>query len=380
MKRAIIFELKKLCKEKFLWASVVLLLTLNCFYIDKYYKETAIEGCEKVLEDFSGPITTEKARAVKNVVDSLKGVARSRTYDGEYDVNLYTGYEETEYTVFRDIYDEMRRRYLYSEFAKEKKEDCLRIALRAENVGNKGVKSLNLKMADRLEGRAVSDFYDTKAFEKSMEWKLDVLGAAALAGVAVFLLFFREDNGNMGAWFKLSRISSAKIFAAKKCAVLIVGIGALAAVRFVSFVTFGAFSYPGLLFSKLYSVKAFETSMFSGSILIFLLLEFLVDAMFFAAVVDLLFVFQMILPYKNVAAVLSGFAILAFLTVSRFFCLWATPACALAFSNIAKKPNPVAGLFGYDAVIFAALIWAVSFDILFTFISRRKKNVCNDRV
>ena len=380
MKRAMIFELKKLCKEKFLWVSAVLLLALNCFYIEKYYKEPVIEGYERVLEDYSGPITTEKARAVKRIADSLKDTARARTFSREFDEKLYTGYEETEYTVFTEIYDEMRRRYLYSEFAKEKKNACEKIAVRADNIGNKEVMSLNLKMADRLDGRAVSDFYDTKAFEKSMEWNIDTFGAAVLAGVAVFLLFFREDSGNMEAWFKLSAFSSAKIFAAKKCAVLIVGFGILAVVKLVSLAVFGCFAYPGLFFSKLYSVQNFGTSMFSGNILMFMLFKFLVEALFLTAVVNLFFVVQMIQPYINVAALLSGFALFAFVIVSRFFCLWATPACALAFYIIAKAPNPVLGLFGYEAVILAALVWSILLDLLFAIISRRKKNVCNDWV
>lgn len=224
MKRIIIFEVKKIFRNRLILFMVVLFSFLNIYHIyDDYQKNIKVESKYyeayfKLYKDVSGDWNSEKIEYVIMEYEKAKAIIDTGSFSTEPNQEgTYTGYIFGDYGLFEKIKNEMEKLYHYDNTMKE-------IVLKAEDnalfytqKGNIYQANVNKEIEKAYQNRKVTAFYDTFGLTKYLKYDFSTLLILILLIPMFAPLFSKEYEIEMYDLLKLSlnfgKLSLCKLIA-----------------------------------------------------------------------------------------------------------------------------------------------------------------------
>ena len=211
MIRIIIFELKKLFRNRLTFIMLVILSILNIYHIyDDYAKDV---GQEKqyynayfdVYEDVSGEWNAEKINFVTSEYEKAKAVVDTGNFSTESDQpGTHTGYVFGDYGLFNKIRTEMETLYHYDDAMEEITRKAADNAVFYQQKENPYLAKLNQKIESAYQNRSVSAFYDTFGLTEYFKYDFSTLLIMILLIPLLSPLFAKEHEIEMFSLLKLT--------------------------------------------------------------------------------------------------------------------------------------------------------------------------------
>ncbi|MDE6635572.1 MAG: hypothetical protein K2K09_03075, partial [Lachnospiraceae bacterium] len=221
MLRAIIFELQKIMKSKFMWGLLLFFLAADGYIFTQTYFgiNKLSEGEKKIYSEVTGTITQDK---LDFVIENYKKY--SKIIDsGEYSEQggqegTYTGYIMGDYGVFREIYEELQAVYDYKGYIAQICNKARENVKRQDGIGNSyGVRKYSL-IYRSYAGREINSFYVGEVAENFFSYDFSTVFMFLLLAVGIGNCLLLDKENNMyeiieSAPFGHKKRAAAKIFA-----------------------------------------------------------------------------------------------------------------------------------------------------------------------
>lgn len=171
--KIVFFEFKKIMFKPILLILLVVFSVIDVYLLTvnarDYAPFSSMESAEKLYNDccekVEGKITNEK---ISFVIDKYNETAAkiSGDFSTDYDTsNSYTGYLQSDFNVFSELYSEIKRVYQYSENTEKAIEKAKENIEFFSESGNAAQVKKYEDMISVYEGRKVDSFYRTDGFE-----------------------------------------------------------------------------------------------------------------------------------------------------------------------------------------------------------------------
>lgn len=196
--RQILYEYKKIMFKPILLVLIVV-FTLADIYVlinrsDDYAPFSSVPTAEKVYNDFAektqGNITVEN---IELIVEKYNEASEKISGDFSVDFDLdstYTGYLQSDFNVFSELYEGIKRNYYYADNIEVILETAQSNAKYYKNTDNTEQYNKYTKMHKVYKDRVISGFYRTDGFEMLFDhtfssFLMIVLLMFALSGIIV---------------------------------------------------------------------------------------------------------------------------------------------------------------------------------------------------
>ena len=211
MRRIIIFELKKLFRNRLTLIMLVILSVLNVYHIyDDYAKNVGVEKQYyntyfEVYEDVSGEWDTATINYVTSEYEKAKAIIDAGNYSTDPNQpGTHTGYVFGDYGLFEKIKKEMETLYHYDDAMAEITQKAADNAAFYQQKENAYLAKLNQKIANTYQNRNVSAFYDTFGLTEYFKYDFSMLLIMILLIPLLSPLFAKEHEIEMFNLLKLT--------------------------------------------------------------------------------------------------------------------------------------------------------------------------------
>lgn len=211
MRRIIIFELKKLFRNRLTLIMLVILSILNVYHIyDDYVKNVGLEkqyynAYFDVYEDVSGEWDTAKIDYVTSEYEKAKAIIDTGSFSTEPNQpDTHTGYVFGDYGLFEKIKTEMETLYHYDDAMTEITQKAADNAAFYKQNENEYLAELNQKLENTYRNRSVSAFYDTFGLTEYFKYDFSTLLIMILLIPLLSPLFAKEHEIEMFSLLKLT--------------------------------------------------------------------------------------------------------------------------------------------------------------------------------
>lgn len=211
MRRIIIFELKKLFRNRLMLVMLAMLSILNVYHIYSDYVKNV--GAEKryytayfdIYEDVSGSWKSETIEYVTSEYEKAKAIVDAGNFSTEPDQpGTYTGYIFGDYGLFATIMKEMEALYHYDEAMADITQKAAENAAFYQQKENAYLAKLNQKIDNTYQNRSVSAFYDTFGLTQYFKYDFSTLLIMILLIPLLSPLFAKEHEIEMYGLLKLT--------------------------------------------------------------------------------------------------------------------------------------------------------------------------------
>lgn len=272
--RGIALEAKKTLFHPFLLISALLLLLVNGWMgadrIDRYlaeYSDDYLAAYDTLYSQIEGDITLDNMKWVVSEKQRLNQIIQGGQFPTEPNQSgTYTGYVFSDNNLVNQLYDDARYAYEYAAFAKGTADAARENVALYEEKGNAALVKRYTEMAQRFEGRKVTDFYRTDGWEEYFSYNFSNLPILLLLIVGLAPFFSRERETGMCNLLQLTPCGTRKARLQKL--VLAFGFTWLVTTLFAvqDFLLFhAAYGFRGWG-NPLYAIPAFQTSPLSVTI------------------------------------------------------------------------------------------------------------------
>lgn len=211
MRRIIIFELKKLFRNRLMLIMLVILSILNGYHTyDDYVKSVGLEkqyynAYFDVYEEVSGEWDAEKIDYVISEYEKAKAIIDAGNFSTELDQSdTHTGYIFGDYGLFEKIKTEMDTLYHYEDVMAGITQKAADNAVFYQQKENPYLAKLNHKIESTYQNRNVSAFYDTFGLTEYFKYDFSTLLVMILLIPLLSPLFAKEHEIEMFSLLKLT--------------------------------------------------------------------------------------------------------------------------------------------------------------------------------
>lgn len=213
MRRIIIFEVKKLFRNRLILVMLVIFGVLNIYNIYSDYKENIAAVGKgyytayfKVYEDVSGAWNNERIEYVIAEYEKAKAIVDAGNFSTEPNQpGTYTGYIFGDYGLFEKIKTEMETLYHYDGSMTELTQKAADNASFYQQKGNTYQARINQKIENAYQNRSVSAFYDTFGLMEYFKYDFSTLLILILLMPMLSPLFAKEHEIEMYGLLKITQ-------------------------------------------------------------------------------------------------------------------------------------------------------------------------------
>ncbi len=212
MKQIIVFELKKMFRNKLLLFMLLLFGILNLYRIySGYRKQTGSEpqfysAYFRIYENVSGEWNNDIIRYVVAEYEKAKAVVDAGGFSTEPNQpGTHTGYIFGDMNVFEQIKNEMDERYHYEQTMRKLTANAAENAAFYEQKGNTELAAKNRKIAETYQDRKVTAFYDTWGLNEYFKYDFSTLLILILMILMLSPLFAKEHELEMHGLLHLAQ-------------------------------------------------------------------------------------------------------------------------------------------------------------------------------
>lgn len=211
MRRIIIFELKKLFRNRLILVMLALLSILNVYHIYSDYAENVeteksyYDAYFNVYKDVSGSWDTETIEYVVAEYEKAKAIVDAGKFSTEPNQpGTYTGYIFGDYGLFKKIKTEMETLYHYGGTMTELSQKAADNVAFYQQKGNNYLAKVNQKIEKAYQNRNVSAFYDTFGLTEYFKYDFSTLLILILLIPMLSPLFAKEHEIEMYGLLKIT--------------------------------------------------------------------------------------------------------------------------------------------------------------------------------
>jgi len=367
---SIIFELKKILRNYFLWGLFFLFVIIDGLFLlnmsfginDKY------EGEQAVYEKISGTVTDEKCNFIIDNFNRLQGIIDS----GDYSVKgnqegTYTGYIIGDYNLFSDLYTEFNEIFEYSEYTKSICDKSKENVLMLKETDLYEARKYSL-IYNSYKGRRIESYYDDNVIQAYFSYDYSTLFMFLIMLVGLgSSLFLDNDNkmkGILGCvpYGRLKMIFT-KIFAIIVYCVAIVGVFSAIDILIIQ-CRYGFIDGWGM---KLYSIGEYRDTPLNCTVLEFFVMWFLyrVIAMVLFALITYIINYIFEKEIKTIVYSIGVYIIAIIACINTK--VWINPVAMFNLQELIKSCTirGVAGMpFFYHEIVMAGGIVSIVFLII----------------
>lgn len=215
MTQIIVFECKKLLRNRLVLFLLLLFSTLNFYRIDSEYRRftgadpdshAAIVRTFQVYADVSGEWNNDTIRYVTEEYKKAKANVDAGNFSTEPNQpDTHTGYIFLDMNIFEEIRDEMDTMYHYENAMAALVEKAEENARFYDEKWNPELAAQNRLIAETYRGRKVTAFYDTRGLNAYFKYDFSVLLIMLLMLPMLSPLFAREHEIDMHGLLHLTQ-------------------------------------------------------------------------------------------------------------------------------------------------------------------------------
>lgn len=288
----ILAELKKIWRSKILWGFLAALLVLNIVNIcvQKPHTEPEFDAARnRIYAQVRGEWSAEKLRFVTDTYAHAAAVVASRSYSTEPNQpGTYTGYIFGDFSLFGELYDDMRYMYQYAETMQSTVDKANENAAFYSAHQNRFSARESEQIAARYSGRKIKAYYRTDGAYALICYDMSSVFVLLLCALCISTVFPHEHETEMDVLLALTKRGGRAMKNAKIAAALITAEGIALLFYAVDFFCFLCVWRIDCLRNPIYAIPAFQNTPFSCAIWQYLLI-LLACKMLGAAIFSLIF-------------------------------------------------------------------------------------------
>lgn len=271
-------EMKKIWRSRILWVFLVLLAVLNCANIVHVGRRTKTDPAfdaarARIYAQVRGQWNPETLRFVIDTYRNAADVVASRSYSTEPNQpGTYTGYIFGDYSLFGELYDEMEYMYHYGETMRQTVEKAQENAAFYEEKHNAFAVRESRAILRLYQGRKIDAYYRTDGAYALICYDTSTVLILLLCALCISPVFAREHETQMHSLLKLTKKGGRKLRCAKTAAAMLSACAIALLFYLIDFVCFLCVFRIDCLANPVYSIKAFQNTPFSCSVLCYLLI------------------------------------------------------------------------------------------------------------
>lgn len=287
-------EMKKIWRSRILWVFLVLLAVLNCANIVHVGRRTKTDPAfdaarARIYAQVRGQWNPETLRFVIDTYRNAADVVASRSYSTEPNQpGTYTGYIFGDYSLFGELYDDMRYMYQYAETMQSTVDKANENAAFYNEHHNLFSARESEQIAARYSGRKIDAYYRTDGAYALICYDMSSVFVLLLCALCISPVFAREHETQMHSLLKLTKKGGRKLRCAKTAAAMLSACAIALLFYLIDFVCFLCVWRIDCLRNPIYAIPAFQNTPFSCAIWQYLLI-LLACKMLGAAVFSLIF-------------------------------------------------------------------------------------------
>lgn len=272
---AILFELKKILQNKFIWLLIVSFLIIDLYKIYDIKKslDYPIVGSEKIYNIVKGNVTNDKAEFLINNYDRLSRIVEEDTYSKEGNQEgTYTGYIYGDYSEFGEYYEDYKKIYNYP----KEMNKILQVAqdnLDLYKSGDEFEIRKNQKIISDYAGRKIDKYYSTDNMQTYLEYDFSTLLMYILVLAGVSEILFLEKKNKMFFLIETSAKGMKKNMFSKLLSIGIYSLMLVLIVKAVDILWFAAFFDIEGWTQPLYSISDYMYTPFNNSIITYIIFD-----------------------------------------------------------------------------------------------------------
>ena len=290
----ILAELKKIWRSKILWGFFAALFVLNCINIFAVRKRAETEpefdaACERIYAQVRGEWSAGTLKFVTDTYENAAAIVASRSYSTEPNQpGTYTGYIFGDFSLFGELYDDMRYMYQYAETVQATVDKATENAAFYTAHHNRFSARESEQIAARYSGRKIDAYYRTGGAYALISYDMSSVFVLLLCALCISTVFTHEHETEMDALLRLTKHGGRALNRAKIAASLITAESIALLFYIADFLSFLCVCRIDCLRNPIYSIPAFQNTPFSCAIWQYLLI-LLANRMLGAAVFSLIF-------------------------------------------------------------------------------------------
>lgn len=260
----LIYEIKKLLKNKYLILMMMILMMVNILYIISGFNIDAdyyIDADQKIYNQIKGELSQEKW----DYIYSNYTILSKKISDGQYksdgnDSNTISGYAMTDYLIFKYYFDKASYILNYDKYSQEISEQAINNVSFFENKGLTLSAKENKAISKLFSNRKINDLYDSSGFEAYFDYDFSMV-VVIILGIYVSINILQiEQESEMININRLSRHGNRKLFFSKICCINIFMIFFVILFRLLDFVILCTkYRFDGLL-QPIYSIEKYKNT------------------------------------------------------------------------------------------------------------------------
>lgn len=273
----IIYELGKIFSNK-----ITIYIFLICFIINGFVickKPDGIRGYDtnkkqydEMYSRLSGEIKDEDVDYITDKYNELYVKFASNSFSQEYNSELLTGYEASDFSIYSEMYEKYQYILNYEKTLETLREKSEENAVYYKQVGKKDLQEYNENIVKTYVDRNITKFYETKNYKYYLGYSFSNLCILLTLIAGIHSIFSGERENKMNTLILTSKYGKSKVFRNKLCAGIITGVivaGAFLIEDFILFVT--TFDLKGML-EPVYSIEEMQYCIYDVSILKYILI------------------------------------------------------------------------------------------------------------
>lgn len=290
----ILAELKKIWRSKILWGFFAALFVLNCINIFAVGKRAETEpefdaARARVYAQVRGEWNAGTLKFVIDTYENAAAIVASRSYSTEPNQpGTYTGYIFGDFSLFGELYEEMRYMYQYAEDAQATVDKATENAAFYTAHHNRFSARESEQISVRYSGRKIDAYYRTDGAYALISYDMSSVFVLLLCALCISAVFTLEHETEMNALLRLTKHGGRALNRAKIAASLITAESIALLFYIADFLSFLCVYRIDCLRNPIYSIPTFQNTPFSCAIWQYLLI-LLANRMLGAAIFSLLF-------------------------------------------------------------------------------------------
>ena len=272
----ILAELKKIWRSKILWGFLAALLVLNIVNIcvQKPHTEPEFDAARnRIYAQVRGEWSAAKLQFVTDTYAHAAAVVASRSYSTEPNQpGTYTGYIFGDFSLFGELYDDMRYMYQYAETMQSTVDKANENAAFYNEHHNLFSTRESEQIAARYSGRKIYAYYRTDGAYALICYDMSSVFVLLLCALCISTVFTHEHETEMDVLLALTKRGGRAMKNAKIAAALITAEGVALLFYAVDFFCFLCVWRIDCLRNPIYAIPAFQNTPFSCAIWQYLLI------------------------------------------------------------------------------------------------------------
>lgn len=220
-------ELKKIWRSKILWGFLAALLALNCVNIFAAGKRAQSNSefhavRDRIYTQVRGTWNADTLRFVTETYEHAAAVVASRSYSTEPNQpDTYTGYIFGDFSLFGELYEDMRYIYQYAETMQATVDKATENAAFYTAHHNRFSARESEQIAARYSGRQIDAYYRTDGAYALICYDMSSVFVLLLCALCISSVFTREHETEMNVLLALTKNGGCRLNRAKTAASLI---------------------------------------------------------------------------------------------------------------------------------------------------------------